>query len=95
MARRVIDEKSTAYTHYRRLLVELAQDADLDVDETQAALTLEAAGKTTADLAADLETMRQRLSWSRQLSERSRHQAELAKARSEHTKLQSELAEAT
>ena len=94
MTRRVIDEKSTAYQHYRRLLVELAQDADLDVDEAQAAIILQAAGKTTADLAADLEVMRQRLSWSRQLSERSRHQAELAKARSEHTKLQSELAEA-
>ncbi len=94
MTRRVIDEKSTAYQHYHRLLVELAQDADLDVDETQAALTLEAAGKSTADLAADLEVMRQRLSWSRQLSERSRHQEELTKAKAEHAKATAELNEA-
>jgi chromosome segregation ATPase len=94
MARRVIDEKSTAFTHYRRLLTELAQDADLDVDEVQAAIILQAAGKTTADLAADLEVMRQRLSWSRQLSERSRHQEELAKAKAEHAKATAELNEA-
>jgi hypothetical protein len=94
MTRRVIDEKSDAFQHYRRLLMELAQDADLDVDEVQAAIILQAAGKTTADLATDLETMRQRLSWSRQLSERSRHQAELAKAKAEHAKATAELNEA-
>ena len=94
MARRVIDEKSDAFQHYRRLLTDLVQNADSETDEVQAAIILQAAGKTTDDLAADLETMRQRLSWSRQLSERSRHQAELAKAKAEHAKATAELNEA-